>query len=146
MTDTRQHNPVFFLCATAVSGLIFGLGLSLSDMVNPERVLAFLDVAGNWDPTLMLVMIGALAMTIPAFQLLPRKMATPLFDSKFHLPTRKDIDFALIAGAIIFGIGWGLVGLCPGPALAGLSTLEPQLLVFVAAMAGGSLLQKFVFR
>ncbi len=146
MTNTQQRNPLLFLLATAASGLLFGLGLSLSDMVNPERVLAFLDVTGNWDPTLLLVMVGALAITTPAFQLFQKKLFQPLCEIKFYLPTRKDLDFTLIMGAIIFGIGWGLVGLCPGPALAGLSTLEPQLLMFVAAMIAGSALQKFVFK
>jgi uncharacterized membrane protein YedE/YeeE len=146
MTSTQQHNPLLFLLATAASGLLFGLGLTVSDMVNPERVLAFLDVTGNWDPTLLLVMVGALAVTTPVFQLFQKKLVKPLSEIKFYLPTRRDIDFALLMGAIIFGVGWGLVGLCPGPALAGLSTLEPQLLMFVAAMLVGSALQKFVFK
>jgi hypothetical protein len=105
-------------------------------MTDPARVIGFLDVAGNWDPTLMFVMAGALAVAMPAFHLVLRRPG-PLLGGEFHLPTRAQIDAPLLAGAGIFGVGWGLAGLCPGPALAGLVTGSPRVALFVAAMAGG---------
>jgi uncharacterized protein len=129
--------------AALASGVLFGLGLVISEMMSPARVLGFLDITGTWDPTLMLVMVGALAITFPAFQLAPR-MQKPVFDFKFTIPSRKDIDSPLIMGSILFGIGWGLVGLCPGPAVVGLSTLNPDVTLFFIAMLAGMLLHRFV--
>ena len=126
-----------------LSGAIFGAGLAISDMVNPTRVLNFLDVAGNWDPTLAFVMAGGLAVTMPGFRLLFGRPA-PLADTAFNLPTNRAIDARLIGGSAVFGLGWGLVGICPGPALAGLVTLNPGLLLFVAAMLAGMLLAQFL--
>ena len=119
-----------------VIGIIFGLGLAISEMINPARVIGFLDVAGRWDPTLMFVMGGALAVTLPAFAFILRR-AQPLFDSEFFLPTKRAIDRPLILGAALFGIGWGLGGFCPGPALAGLVSGAPGVMLFVAAMVAG---------
>jgi len=119
-------------------GLLFGLGLHVSGMTNPERVLGFLDVAGAWDPTLAFVMGGALLVTFPAF-MLARKSQKPWFDSRFYLPSAGQIDRPLLEGAALFGLGWGLVGLCPGPALANLVTLRGDILLFVAAMVLGML-------
>ena len=121
-----------------LAGVIFGGGLALSDMVNPARVLNFLDVAGNWDPTLMFVMAGGLAVTLPGYRLLFR-LPAPLFAERFELPTLRHLDRTLIGGSALFGLGWGLAGVCPGPALAGLVTLQPKALVFVAAMLIGML-------
>ncbi|MEK9673400.1 MAG: DUF6691 family protein [Rhodospirillaceae bacterium] len=118
------------------AGLLFGLGLAVSRMIDPAKVLGFLDVAGDWDPSLALVMGGALAVTIPAYRL-ARGAAGPWLEGAFHLPTAKGIDARLIAGAVIFGIGWGLVGLCPGPAIAGIGLGNWESLVFAAAMGGG---------
>lgn len=126
-----------FLC-----GLLFGLGLLISGMTQPDKVLGFLDVLGRWDPTMGFVMAGALAVTATGFALL-RRRTRPLLAAQLQWPTRTDIDRPLVLGAILFGAGWGLAGLCPGPALANLATLSPRVLVFVAAMALGMLLQDF---
>jgi uncharacterized membrane protein YedE/YeeE len=117
-------------------GIIFGLGLAVSEMINPARVIGFLDVAGRWDPTLMFVMGGALAVTLPAFAFILRR-ARPLLDGEFFMPTKRDIDRPLIVGAALFGIGWGLGGFCPGPALAGLASGAPGVMLFVVAMVAG---------
>lgn len=117
-------------------GTLFGLGLSISEMINPARVIGFLDVAGRWDPTLMFVMGGALAVTLPAFAFILRR-ARPLLNGEFFLPTKLDIDRPLILGAALFGIGWGLGGFCPGPALAGLASGAPGVILFVLAMIAG---------
>lgn len=122
--------------AALLSGSVFGVGLAWSGMTNPARVLGFLDVAGTWDPTLLLVMAGALAVARPAFRLALRR-SQPLLGGSFHLPGRTRIDVPLLAGAAIFGVGWGLAGLCPGPALAGLVTGSPLVAVFVLAMIAG---------
>jgi len=119
------------------AGVLFGFGLALSEMANPARVLGFLAVAGTWDPTLAFVMAGALIVTLPAFQLLARRPA-PLFAGRFQLPTKKDLDLPLIGGSALFGVGWGLVGFCPGPAIASLAWGLWPSLVFVAAMLAGA--------
>ena len=124
--------------AAFASGLLFGLGLAVSGMTDPRKVLAFLDVAGRWDPSLLLVMASAVAVTFAATRLVLRRGA-PLLDARFHLPTRDDIDPPLLAGAVIFGIGWGLAGYCPGPALASLAAASTDAIAFVAAMAVGML-------
>jgi len=125
------------LCVTALmAGVLFGFGLSISEMINPARVIGFLDVAGRWDPTLAFVMGGALAITGPAFALILRR-PRPWLADKFILPTRRDIDRPLILGAALFGIGWGLGGFCPGPALAALASGSPAVFLFVLAMVGG---------
>lgn len=126
-----------------LAGIIFGAGLALSDMVNPARVLNFLDVAGNWDPTLMFVMAGGLAVTTLGYKLIFRR-SSPLFGDKFNLPTQKQIDLPLVGGAALFGVGWGLGGICPGPALTDLMTLEPKILLFVVAMLVGMTLANAV--
>lgn len=128
--------------AALVSGLLFGAGLVISGMVDPLRVLGFLDVTGTWDPTLAFVMGGALLVTLPTFQALGR-LTKPLFAEKFALPTRRDIDARLVGGAALFGVGWGLVGLCPGPALVVLSTLQAPAFLFVGCMLAGMLLYQF---
>jgi uncharacterized protein len=119
-----------------LAGVIFGAGLTLSDMVNPARVSNFLDFAGSWDPTLMFVMAGGLAVTTLGYKFIFRR-SSPLVDEKFHLPTQRQIDLPLVGGAALFGVGWGLAGICPGPALADLVTLDPKVLAFVAAMLVG---------
>ena len=119
-----------------VIGVLFGLGLTISEMINPARVIGFLDLAGQWDPTLAFVMAGALAVTLPLFRFILRRPC-PLLDRQFHLPTQSQIDRRLIFGAAIFGVGWGLAGFCPGPALAGLASGNPGVFLFVAAMVGG---------
>ena len=117
-------------------GLLFGAGLALSDMVNPARVLAFLDVTGAWDPTLAFVMASALVPSALAYAW-RRKRDRPLVAPEFNVPDRRRIDAPLVTGAALFGIGWGLVGLCPGPAVAGLVLLGPPAFAFVLAMLAG---------
>ena len=119
--------------AALLSGLVFGAGLALAGMTNPAKVLSFLDVAGAWDPTLVLVMGSALAVTAAAYAL-ARKRAKPLFADVFALPARADLDARLLGGAALFGIGWALVGLCPGPAIASLARGESGAWAFGAAM------------
>jgi uncharacterized membrane protein YedE/YeeE len=126
------------IVASVVSGFIFGLGLLVSGMVNPAKVLAFLDVFGAWDPSLIVLMVTALAVSSVGFRM-ARRRGRPLLAPQSLWPTRSNIDAPLLIGAVLFGIGWGLVGLCPGPALEGLATLSPGILGFVAAMAVGML-------
>lgn len=123
-----------------MSGLLFGLGLIISGMVNPAKVVGFLDLAGNWDPSLIFVMGGGVTVTTATFWLVLRRQR-PLFETKFYLPTKADLDGRLLSGAALFGIGWGLAGLCPGPALTGLATLEPSVVLFGGAMLIGMVLQ-----
>lgn len=117
-------------------GVLFGLGLAVSEMINPARVVGFLDITGAWDPTLLLVMGGALCVTVPLFPLVVKR-PRPWFGDKFFLPAKKQIDAPLVIGAILFGIGWGIAGLCPGPAVAGLASLSPSVLMFVVVMLAG---------
>jgi hypothetical protein len=130
--------------AALVSGLIFGLGLTISQMINPQKVLGFLDFTGNWDPSLALVMGAALATTFIGYRYVLRA-PEPLFADRFRMPDAADIDARLLAGAVTFGIGWGLVGLCPGPAIAILTLGGREGLVFAAAMVAGIVLFR-VFR
>ena len=122
-----------------LAGLLFGLGLLLSGMADPGKVLGFLDLAGRWDPSLAFVMAGAVGVALPAFAWVRRRGAA-LCDAPLHLPAARRIDRRLLAGSLLFGAGWGLAGFCPGPALVALGMgLRPALL-FVAAMAAGMLL------
>jgi hypothetical protein len=118
------------------TGVIFGLGLVVSGMVNPVKVQNFLDIFGIWDPSLALVMAAAVVVTFAGYRLAWRN-PKPLLDDRFHLPQANDIDRRLILGAAVFGVGWGLGGYCPGPALTGLSLLAPGTLAFVPAMLLG---------
>jgi hypothetical protein len=117
-------------------GIIFALGLAVSEMINPARVIGFLNVAGRWDPTLLLVMAGALAVTVPIFPVILRR-SRPLLAAQFSLPIKTQLDPPLIIGAVIFGVGWGLAGFCPGPALAALASGSPGVILFVIAMLVG---------
>ncbi|EIZ84823.1 MAG: hypothetical protein CL858_28355 [Cupriavidus sp.] len=124
-------------------GLLFGLGLLVSGMANPAKVLAFLDVTGRWDPSLALVMAGAVAVSAAGY-LIARRRRRPLLAPRLEIPTRRDLDPRLITGAAIFGVGWGLAGLCPGPALTILTVVPAQAATFVAAMVVGMLLFRLV--
>jgi uncharacterized membrane protein YedE/YeeE len=122
-------------------GLIFGLGISLSGMANPAKVLNFFDLAGAWDPSLAFVMGGALVTTFIGYRLVFRRPA-PVLDAGFHLPQAKAIDVRLIGGSVIFGIGWGISGFCPGGALPALGTGAGDVLAFVAALVVGLLIAR----
>lgn len=124
------------------SGFLFGMGLTVSGMTDPQRVRGFLDLFGNWDPTLAFVMGGAVLVMAAAWRIQAR-MTKPVFGEKFALPDRTDLDPRLIAGAALFGIGWGIAGLCPGPAVASLVLSPVHAIPFVAAMLVGMLLQNF---
>ena len=119
-----------------VCGLVFGLGLLVSGMTQPDKVLGFLDVFGRWDPTLAFVMAGALAASTAGYAV-ARWQSRPVFAAEHLWPTRNDIDRRLLIGSLLFGLGWGLVGLCPGPALVNLGSLSPRVTVFVLAMVFG---------
>lgn len=119
-----------------VSGTLFGAGLAVGTMTNPVRVRGFLDVFGDWDPTLAFVMGGAVLVMGIAWRIQPR-LKRPIFADGFSLPDRRDLDGRLLLGAAIFGVGWGIAGLCPGPAFAGLAMAPLPALVFVAAMLAG---------
>jgi hypothetical protein len=119
-----------------LAGLLFGLGLAISGMTDPARVIGFLDVAGAWDPTLIFVLGGAVITTFIGYRLAWRRQA-PVLDARFQLPTRRDLDGRLLGGAALFGIGWGLTGYCPGPAVASLPGLSWPLALFLVAMVAG---------
>ena len=124
-------------------GMLFGFGLALSGMTDISKVIGFLDLFGNWDPTLAFVMGGGILVSLPFFQFGLGKIKAPLFADVFRLPTRTDIDGRLIGGAALFGIGWGLVGLCPGPAIASLAYLNIDILYFGVAMMAGMFVADF---
>lgn len=135
MSGAREHLPGQRAIAL-VAGTLFGLGLALAGMTRPDKVRAFLDFTRAWDPSLMFVMVGAIAVHAVAYRLIARR-ASPLFAVRFALPTRKTLDARLLVGAAIFGVGWGLSGYCPGPAVAALVTGSSPVLAFVAAMLLG---------
>lgn len=121
------------------AGLVFALGLGLSGMTQPDKVVGFLDITGDWKPELMFVMGGAIAVHLIAYLVVPR-LKKPLFEPRFSVPTRKDVTFRLIAGSLLFGAGWGLAGYCPGPALVSSVSGSRDVLMFVVAMLGGMVL------
>jgi uncharacterized protein len=133
---------VYAFCAF-VAGLVFGIGLLVSGMVNPAKVLGFLDLAGRWDPSLALVMIGAIAIGAAGFAIATRRTMT-LLGTPMLLPTTRAIDRRLVFGSLLFGVGWGLAGFCPGPALVALGAGYPKALVFVAAMIAGMLMFEWI--
>lgn len=124
-------------------GLLFGLGLLVSGMADPAKVLAFLDVTGRWDPSLALVMAGAVAVSAAGYHL-TRRRGRPVLAPRLDVPARRDLDARLIAGAAIFGLGWGLAGLCPGPALTILTIPPAEAVTFVMAIIAGMLLFRLV--
>jgi len=130
--------------AALFSGIVFGFGLAVSHMVEPAKVIGFLDVAGRWDPSLLFVMAGAVGVMFVAYRLIARRQK-PLLEAQFALPSKTEIDRSLLVGAAIFGVGWGLAGYCPGPGIAalGLGTWEAP--VFVASLAAGALAHRWLF-
>lgn len=129
--------------AALVCGALFGAGLAVSQMINPQKIMNFLDFTGAWDPSLALVMLAALVVTFAGYRLALRR-PHPLLENRFHLPTRRDIDVRLLGGAAVFGVGWGLAGYCPGPGIAAmtLGTLEP--IVFTIAVLAGFQLHRLL--
>jgi uncharacterized protein len=127
-----------FILSSLLAGLIFGMGLVLSGMANPAKVLGFLDLAGAWDPSLILVMGGAISVAFFAF-VLARRRTVSLIGADMKLPTARHIDRRLVVGSILFGVGWGVAGFCPGPALVAMGMGQPKALVFVTAMLVGML-------
>lgn len=126
-----------------IVGLIFGLGISMSGMGNPAKVVNFFDLAGTWDPSLAFVMGGAVIVTFIGYRLVLRR-EQPLFENTFRLPTRTDIDVRLVGGSLLFGAGWGIAGFCPGGALPVLGTGNLTVLLFVAALVVGMFLARYL--
>ena len=124
------------LLAAFAAGLLFAVGLAISGMTQPTKVVGFLDVTGNWDPSLALVMVGALAVYVVAFPLITKREG-PLLAGAFDIPTRRDFTAPLIGGAVLFGLGWGLAGFCPGPAVAAVGAGMGEAWLFVATMLTG---------
>lgn len=124
-------------------GAIFGLGIVISGMGNPAKVQNFFDLAGSWDPSLVFVMGGGLLVFMPGYFLIVRPRTAPVLEPEFRLPQRKTIDARLIGGAAVFGVGWGIVGFCPGGAIPMVGTLDGRVLLFIAAMAVGMLIARF---
>jgi len=133
------------LLTSYLIGLVFGIGIAISGMANPAKVLNFFDIAGAWDPSLAFVMGGALIVTFVGYRVVLRGDA-PVLDTMFHLPTRRDLDPRLIAGSGLFGIGWGIAGFCPGGALPALGTGRSEVFIFVAALIAGVVVAKTLQR
>lgn len=128
-----------------ISGLIFSFGLSLSGMVNPHKVIGFLDIFGNWDPDLLFVMGGALLVNFVTFPLILKKKR-PISCESFYVPGKGVIDKKLVLGSAVFGVGWGIMGICPGPAIANLFLLNTKMIVFVIAMIAGMFIYKYLLQ
>ncbi|WP_311066077.1 DUF6691 family protein [Halomonas sp. DWK9] len=131
-----MSTPAVRTAAGYLAGLLFGLGLAMSGMTDPARVLGFLDITGAWDPTLIFVLGAAVGTTFVGYRLVFAR-GTPLFSTKFQLPTKQELDAKLLGGAALFGVGWGLSGYCPGPAIASVGGLTLPLLALLAAMVLG---------
>ena len=129
------------LIVTYLIGLVFGLGISISGMANPAKVLNFFDIAGTWDPSLVFVMGGAVVVAFIGYKLVLSRPA-PVFEPKFNVPSSRVIDTKLVAGSAVFGIGWGIAGFCPGGALPALGTGNPDVLIFTAALVAGIFIAK----
>ena len=137
MSHLRINASSFF------AGLLFAVGLGIAGMTQPQKIIAFLDITGSWDPSLMFVMGGALAVHIVSYRLIVRR-SHPLFEVSIHIPKRTEIDKKLVVGSALFGIGWGLSGYCPGPAVVALANPGILILAFFSSMLGGMLLFGFV--
>lgn len=140
--EPRHHKTMRIVVAFSV-GVLFAMGLAISGMTHPAKVIGFLDFFGDWDPDLNFVMGGAVLTRFVLRRALLGPDARPLWAREFYLPTRTSLDLPLLLGALCFGVGWGLSGFCPGPALASLVTLEPQTLLFIGAMLAGMVLHTF---
>ena len=134
-----------YVFTSLLAGLVFGLGLILSGMANPAKVLGFLDLAGNWDPSLAFVMAGAIGVGVVSFAV-ARRRALSFLGAEMRLPTARHVDRRLVGGGLLFGVGWGVAGFCPGPALVALGMGEAKAVVFVAAMLAGMAVFEFLER
>lgn len=134
------------LAVAALAGALFGAGLLIAGMTQPARIAHFLDPLDGWDPSLLFVMAAAVAVYAGGYAWTRRRLAQPWFDARFHLPTRADIDVPLVAGAAIFGVGWGLGGLCPGPGIVAAASGSASALAFVLAMLAGMYLRQRIAR
>jgi uncharacterized membrane protein YedE/YeeE len=132
------------LVSALAIGVVFGLGITLSGMINPAKVLNFFDIAGTWDPSLAFVMGGGLVTAMIGYRLVFGRLKAPVFDSGFALPVQSAIDRRLVGGAALFGIGWGIAGFCPGGAIPALGLFHSETLLFVAAMIAGIVLARVV--
>jgi uncharacterized protein len=132
------------ILSALIAGLVFGLGIAISGMGNPAKVLNFFDPLGSWDPSLAFVMGGALITTTLGYRLIFTRQSAPLFDSKFHLPTARNIDVNLVGGSALFGIGWGIAGFCPGGAIPALGFAPWPTGLFLISMATGILFARFL--
>lgn len=128
-----------------IVGFIFAIGLCLAGMTQTQKIIGFLDVFGNWDPSLIFVMIGAIGIHFIAYRLIIKRSA-PLFSNQWYIPNKKEITVRLVVGSLLFGIGWGLGGYCPGPAVVSLASLQLSPVIFVASMIGGMIIFRVLFR
>ena len=135
-------SKTIFRFSVLLSGVLFGVGMSVSDMINPTKVIEFLDISGNWNPSLAFVMGGALAVFMPSYFFIIKPRKRSVSGEAFCTPTNMNIDRRLLSGAVIFGFGWGLAGICPGPAVASLALGNVSIVVFFVAMLAGSLIAK----
>ncbi|MES2768852.1 MAG: DUF6691 family protein [Bdellovibrionota bacterium] len=126
-----------------VVGFLFALGLGFSGMTEPQKVVGFLDLFGNWDPSLMFVMVGAIGVHFVMYKII-RKKNSPILSAEWHVPNKKDVTPSLIIGSLLFGAGWGLAGFCPGPAITSIASLEMRPLIFVLSMLAGMVLFQLV--
>ncbi|PIK13605.1 DUF6691 family protein [Halobacteriovorax sp. JY17] len=133
---------VYFI--SLLSGVLFSVGLIISEMVNPAKVIGFLDIFGEWDYSLVFVMLGAISVNLVVFKFV--KKEKPIFNGVFHLPTRNDIDWRLLTGSVLFGVGWGMAGICPGPAIVNLASMNSDMLLFFVSMISGMIIYKYLNR
>ncbi|MGD8116574.1 DUF6691 family protein [Vibrio sp. TRT 29B02] len=138
-------NTLLFRLSALISGLLFGVGMALSGMIEPQKVIGFLDVAGQWDPSLAFVMGGALLIFMPCYFLVIKPRKASVTGCEYSLPRAKNVDSKLISGSALFGLGWGIAGICPGPAVASLGLGNLSIVIFFCAMVVGSLLAKVIF-
>lgn len=131
------------LVYSLITGMIFGLGITVSGMINPEKVLNFFDIAGAWDPSLAFVMAGAVAATFIGYRMVFRRNS-PVFDTTFYLPTSTEVDAKLVGGSALFGIGWGIAGFCPGAAIPALGTGQWEVALFLIALIAGLILRRIL--
>ncbi|WP_319534093.1 YeeE/YedE family protein [uncultured Vibrio sp.] len=137
-------NKTIFRLTALVSGVLFGMGMAISGMIDPAKVIGFLNISGNWDPSLAFVMGGALAVFMPSYFLLIKPRKQSVSGAEMCTPTNTKIDARLLSGAAIFGLGWGLAGICPGPAVASLALGNVSIILFFVAMLAGSMFAKLV--